>query len=55
MTAAITNFPESDLGDAAEHVIALRAGEERSVAATKTYMAELAAIAMLSVALARDR
>jgi glutamine---fructose-6-phosphate transaminase (isomerizing) len=55
LAAAITNFPESDLGEAAEHVIALHAGEEKSVAATKTYMAELAAIAMLSVALANDR
>jgi glucosamine--fructose-6-phosphate aminotransferase (isomerizing) len=54
LTAAITNFPGSDLGGAADHVIALHAGEERSVAATKTYMAELAAIAMLSVALAGD-
>jgi glutamine---fructose-6-phosphate transaminase (isomerizing) len=55
LTAAVTNFPASDLGDAAEHVIALHAGEETSVAATKTYMAELAAIAMLSVTLAGDR
>jgi glucosamine--fructose-6-phosphate aminotransferase (isomerizing) len=54
LTAAVTNFPESDLGEVAEHVISLHAGEERSVAATKTYMAELAAIAMLSVALASD-
>ena len=54
LTAAITNFPASDLAEVADHVIALHAGEERSVAATKTYMAELAAIAMLSVALAGD-
>jgi glucosamine--fructose-6-phosphate aminotransferase (isomerizing) len=51
LTAALTNFPGSDLAEAADYVIQLRAGEERSVAATKTYTAELAAIAMLSVAL----
>jgi glucosamine--fructose-6-phosphate aminotransferase (isomerizing) len=55
LTAAFTNSPESDLGEVADHVIALRAGEEQSVAATKTYMAELAALAMLSVALAADQ
>ncbi|MGE5603986.1 MAG: SIS domain-containing protein [Nitrososphaerales archaeon] len=54
LTAAITNFPQSDLAEAGEHIITLHAGEERSVAATKTYMAELAAIAMLSVALTDD-
>ncbi len=54
LTAAITNFPESDLGQAAEYVINLHAGEEMAVAATKTYTAELAAIALLSTALARD-
>jgi glutamine---fructose-6-phosphate transaminase (isomerizing) len=54
LTAALTNFAGSDLGGSADHIIQLRAGEERSVAATKTYTAELAAIAMLSVALAGD-
>ncbi len=54
LTAAITNIPDSDLGQAAAHVIDLHAGEERSVAATKTYTAELAAIALLSVALSGD-
>ncbi|MCU0509913.1 MAG: SIS domain-containing protein, partial [Anaerolineae bacterium] len=53
-TAALTNFADSDLADAADHVVQLRAGEERSVAATKTYTAELTAIAMLSVALVAD-
>jgi glutamine---fructose-6-phosphate transaminase (isomerizing) len=47
MTAAITNDPSSALAAAAHHVIALGAGEERSVAATKTYTASLAAIAAL--------
>ncbi|MCX7707389.1 MAG: SIS domain-containing protein [Anaerolineae bacterium] len=51
LTAAITNFPGSDLGQTAEFVIGLHAGEEKAVAATKTYTAELAAIALLSSAL----
>lgn len=51
-TVAITNDPDSPLAAAAEHVIALHAGEERSVAATKTYSAELAALALLSAGLA---
>ncbi len=54
LTAAITNFPESDLGSAADHVIALHAGEERSIAATKTYTSELAAVALLAATLAED-
>jgi glucosamine--fructose-6-phosphate aminotransferase (isomerizing) len=47
LTAAITNDPSSPLAGAARHVVDLGAGEERSVAATKTYTAELAAIAAL--------
>ncbi len=54
LTAAITNVPESDLARAAEHVIELHAGMEQSVAATKTYTAELAAIALFSVLLKDD-
>ena len=54
LTAAITNFPDSDLGRQCEHVITLHAGEERSIAATKTYTASLAAIAALSTELAGD-
>ena len=45
--------PRSSLR-AADHVIDLEAGPELSVAATKTYTAELLAIAMLSVAMAPD-
>jgi glucosamine--fructose-6-phosphate aminotransferase (isomerizing) len=48
MTAAITNDPASPLAAAADHVVDLGAGEERSVAATKTYTASLAAIAALA-------
>ena len=48
ITIAITNEPDSALGQAARHVIELRTGPERSVAATKTYTASLAAIAALA-------
>ncbi len=51
LTAAITNVPDSPLARAADYVIDLHAGEECSVAATKTYTAQLAAIALLSVTL----
>jgi glucosamine--fructose-6-phosphate aminotransferase (isomerizing) len=54
LTAAITNFPDSDLGRQTEHVITLHAGEEKSIAATKTYTASLAAIAALSAELAQQ-
>ncbi len=54
LTAAITNFPGSDLGQAADFVIDLHAGEEKAVAATKTYTTELGAIALLSTALSGD-
>jgi glucosamine--fructose-6-phosphate aminotransferase (isomerizing) len=51
LTLAITNTTDSPLAMVAEHVLNLAAGEERSIAATKTYTAELLAIAMLSAAL----
>ncbi len=54
MTIAITNEPGSALADAADRTIALTAGPERSIAATKTYTAQLLAIALLSAALADD-
>lgn len=53
-TLAITNDPGSPLARAAEFVLPTRAGAERSVAATKTYTAQLLALAMLSAALADD-
>jgi len=55
LTAALTNIPASDLGRAAEYVLDLHAGEEKSVAATKTYTAQLAAIALLSACLSGKR
>lgn len=53
-TVAITNEPESALAEAADRTIVLGAGPERAIAATKTYTAELLAIALLSAALADD-
>ena len=53
-TLAITNAPESPLARAAEWVLPLHAGDERAVAATKTYTASLAALALLSTALAPE-
>jgi glucosamine--fructose-6-phosphate aminotransferase (isomerizing) len=47
ITVAITNEPDSPLGQAARHVIELRTGPEQSVAATKTYTASLGAVAAL--------
>ena len=54
LTLAITNAPDSPLAQAADLLLDIHAGPERSVAATKTYTAELAAIALLSAALAQD-
>ncbi len=53
-TLAITNAPHSPLAQTADAVIDIHAGEERAVAATKSYTAQLLAIAMLSVALERS-
>jgi glucosamine--fructose-6-phosphate aminotransferase (isomerizing) len=53
-TIAITNEPGSALAGAAEHVIDLDAGPERAVAATKTYTAELVAIARLVAAISDE-
>lgn len=50
-TLAVTNDPASPLADAADVVVDLGAGPERSVAATKTYTASLLALAVLGVAL----
>jgi glucosamine--fructose-6-phosphate aminotransferase (isomerizing) len=51
LTAAITNDPGSPLAQAAERTLPLLAGSELSIAATKTYTAELLVIAMLAAAL----
>jgi len=54
LTLAVTNDPTSPLARAAEWVVPLHAGAERSVAATKTYTASLLALGMISAALAGD-
>jgi glucosamine--fructose-6-phosphate aminotransferase (isomerizing) len=51
LTLAITNVPDSPLAKTADFVLDIQAGPEKAVAATKTYTAELMAIAMLSTAL----
>jgi glucosamine--fructose-6-phosphate aminotransferase (isomerizing) len=51
LTLAITNVPDSPLAQSADLVLDIQAGAEKAVAATKTYTAELMAIAMLSAAL----
>jgi glucosamine--fructose-6-phosphate aminotransferase (isomerizing) len=53
-TLAVTNDPTSPLAKAADQVVDLAAGPERAVAATKTYTAELAAVALCSLAMAGD-
>lgn len=51
LTLAITNFTDSDLAQQADFVLGLHAGEEKSIAATKTYTSELLLIGMLGAAL----
>lgn len=50
----ITNEPDSPLASGADVVIDLCAGEENAVAATKTYTAQLAAVAYASAAMGGD-
>ena len=50
-TIAITNDPTSPVAELADVVVPLLAGEERSVAATKTYMASLHAVAQIAACL----
>ncbi|MFN4250000.1 SIS domain-containing protein [Deinococcus sp.] len=44
LTVALVNVEDSDLARAAEFVLPLRGGEERAVAATKSYLASLTAL-----------
>lgn len=50
-TIVLTNDPGSPLAAAAENVVPMLAGEERSVAATKTYLASLHAIVQIAACL----
>jgi glucosamine--fructose-6-phosphate aminotransferase (isomerizing) len=47
-TVALTNDLESELASAAEAVLPLSAGEEHAIAATKTYLNQVAALALLA-------
>jgi glutamine---fructose-6-phosphate transaminase (isomerizing) len=51
LTVGITNAPRSALAQLAEHVFLVRAGRERSVAATKTYTGQLLMCYLLAYAL----
>src|SRR5438105_10387614 len=55
LTLAITNDVQSPLAQSADMSLSIEAGPEKAVAATKTYTAELLALAALSVALAGSR
>jgi glucosamine--fructose-6-phosphate aminotransferase (isomerizing) len=48
LTVALTNEPDSELAATAEAVLPLEAGSERAVAATKTYLNQVAALALLA-------
>jgi len=51
LTVGITNEPKSTLAGLADHVFLVRAGRERSVAATKTYTGQLLMLYLLAHAL----
>jgi glucosamine--fructose-6-phosphate aminotransferase (isomerizing) len=53
-TVALTNVESSPLGRAADAVLPLEAGDEQAVAATKTYINSLGAIALLFASATRD-
>ena len=53
LTVAVTNEPDSELAQAADRTLALSAGEELAVAASKTFLNTLATLALLAGAAAR--
>jgi glucosamine--fructose-6-phosphate aminotransferase (isomerizing) len=53
-TVAITNDTESEMADVAEAVLPLEAGPELAVAATKTYLNQIAALALLAAHMGGD-
>ena len=55
LTLAITNEAKSPLAKAADFLLDIQAGNEKAVAATKTYTNELMSIAMLSTALSGNK
>ncbi|THF85928.1 SIS domain-containing protein [Deinococcus sp. KSM4-11] len=54
LTVALVNVEDSDLAHTAEFVLPLRCGEERAVAATKSYLASLGAFLPVIAALTDD-
>jgi glucosamine--fructose-6-phosphate aminotransferase (isomerizing) len=54
LTVGITNEPSSSLAKQAEHVMLVRAGREKSVAATKTYSGQVLLLYLLAHALGGD-
>lgn len=55
LTVAVTNTPGSPLAKVAQHALLCHAGKERSVAATKTYTAQVLLLALLSSELSGRR
>jgi glucosamine--fructose-6-phosphate aminotransferase (isomerizing) len=55
LTIAITNNPDSPLAKMSDLVLNLEVGQEKAVAATKTYTAELTLLAMISAALRGEK
>ncbi len=55
LTACITNHFESPLAKVSDYVLLCHAGEEKAVAATKTYTTALAAVALLVSLYTNDR
>ena len=51
VTVGVTNEAESTLAKLAEHLVLVRAGKEKSVAATKTYTGQLMAMYLLAYAM----
>ncbi len=54
LTASITNATSSPLADVSDFVIDVQAGDERAIAATKSYTSQVTAVALLSAVLAQD-
>ena len=55
LTACITNSTDSAITKVSDHVLLCHAGEERAVAATKTYTTALAVVALLTAEIADRR
>ena len=53
-TLSITNLADSPLAQASDYILPLHAGPERAIAATKTYTASLAALALFSAHLEQN-